>query len=199
MASRHSLKTRLLLLAVLVAAVALTHSVWMAWMGAWLVHDDPPVHADAIVVLAGDPFGYRILKAAELARNGFASKVLVSGPSGLYDVHECDLAISFIVRHGYPVDWFVPVPHDGHSTDEEARAFVPVLARRQARRVIVVTSNFHTQRAKRALAADWPGVEIHMVAAPDRFFTPDGWWHNREGRKIFLLEWMKTLAGFARI
>jgi hypothetical protein len=33
-----------------------------------------------------------------------------------------------------------------------------------------------------------------MVAAPDLYFTPDGWWKNREGRKTFLLEWMKTVA-----
>ena len=33
-----------------------------------------------------------------------------------------------------------------------------------------------------------------MVAAPDEFFSPYGWWHTREGRKVFFLEWSKTLA-----
>lgn len=199
MALRHSLKTKILACAVLILAAALTHSVWLAWMGEWLVHDDPPDRADAIVVLAGDPFGYRILKAAELAKNGFARAVLVSGPSGFYDVHECDLAIPFAVRHGYPADWFIPVPHDGHSTDEEARAVFPVLTSRQAHRVIVVTSNYHTARARRTLLSDWPGIDIRMIAASDRFFTPGSWWRNREGRKIFLLEWVKTLARFVRM
>ena len=33
-----------------------------------------------------------------------------------------------------------------------------------------------------------------MVAAPDEFFTTNGWWRTREGRKIFFLEWTKTLT-----
>ena len=65
----------------------------MAWMGAWLVHSDEPFPADVVVVLAGDPYGNRILKGADLVKQGFAPKVLVSGPAGLYDLHECDLAI----------------------------------------------------------------------------------------------------------
>jgi hypothetical protein len=32
------------------------------------------------------------------------------------------------------------------------------------------------------------------VAAPDQYFSPDGWWKSREGRKIFLVEWEKTFA-----
>ncbi len=195
MAGRHSLRNKLLIVIALAVAAALTHSVWLAWMGDWLVHTDQPSHADVIVALAGDPYGHRILKAAELVKSGFASKVLVSGPPGFYGSHESDLAIPFIVRQGYPAEWFVAVPHDGHSTDEEARAFLPELTKLHARRVIVVTSDYHTSRARRILTADWPGVEICMVAAPDEFFTAGGWWHSREGRKIFLLEWTKTLSG----
>ena len=25
-----------------------------------------------------------------------------------------------------------------------------------------------------------------MVSAPDRYFSPHGWWKNRDGRKTFL-------------
>lgn len=199
MAARHSLKIKLLVVAALLVLMALTHSLWMAWMGAWLVQADEPFRADVVVALAGDPYGHRILKAAELVKNGFAPKVLVSGPPGFYDLHESDLAIPFVVRRGYPAEWFVPVPHNGHSTDEEARAVLPELTKFHAHRVIVVTSDYHTRRAFRILRADWPGIEIRMVPAPDEFFTANGWWHTREGRKTFLLEWTKTLTGMAGI
>ena len=33
-----------------------------------------------------------------------------------------------------------------------------------------------------------------VIAAPDQYFSPDGWWNNREGRKTFVIEWMKTVA-----
>jgi hypothetical protein len=37
-------------------------------------------------------------------------------------------------------------------------------------------------------------MTMRVVAAKDAYFTPDGWWHTREGRKRFALEWMKTLT-----
>ncbi len=182
------------LLAVIILLVILTHAFWMGWMGASLVDSERPLHADVIVVLAGDAFGHRILRAAELVKDGYASKVLVSGPSGLYDLHESDVAIPFAVRHGYPVTSFIPVPHSGHSTEEEARALLPAIEKLHAHTVIVVTSDYHTRRALRVLHSQWKGIEIHMVAAADEFFSPYGWWRTREGRKTFFLEWTKTLA-----
>jgi uncharacterized SAM-binding protein YcdF (DUF218 family) len=196
---RHSVKNKLLVVAALIVILALTHSLWMGWMGAWLVHSDPPFRADVIVALAGDAYGHRILKAAELVKGGFASKVLVSGPPGFYDLRESDLAIPFVVRRGYPSEWFVAVPHDAHSTEEEGRALLPELIKRQAHRVIVVTTDYHSARALRQLRPSWPGIEIRMVTAPDDFFSAHGWWHNREGRKIFLLEWTKTLTSLVGI
>ncbi|HUJ20142.1 MAG TPA: YdcF family protein [Bryobacteraceae bacterium] len=174
--------------------LVLTHSLWMGWMGAMLVSAGPPVRADLIVVLAGDTYGNRILKAAQLVKDGYASRVLVSGAPGFYDLHESDLAIPFAVRRGYPAAWFIPAPHNGHSTDEEARALLPAIEAMQARNVIVVTSDYHTRRAMRTLHREWPGLRIHMVAAADRFFSPRGWWHTREGRKTFFIEWSKTFA-----
>ena len=184
----------LALLAVVILLVILTHAVWMGWMGASLVDSERPRHADIIVVLAGDTFGHRILRAAELVKDGYASKVLVSGPAGLYGQHESDLAIPFAVKHGYPLASFIPVPHNAHSTEEEAQALLPEIEKFHARTVIVVTSDYHTRRALRVLHAQWPGIEIHMVAAADEFFSPYGWWHTREGRKTFFLEWTKTFT-----
>jgi hypothetical protein len=35
-----------------------------------------------------------------------------------------------------------------------------------------------------------------VIAARDEFFDPDNWWHNREARKVFVLEWLKTIASW---
>ena len=48
----------------------------------------------------------------------------------------------------------------------------------------IVTSNYHTRRAGNIFRSKAHDLEFHIVAAPDRDFTPDGWWKNREGRKI---------------
>jgi uncharacterized SAM-binding protein YcdF (DUF218 family) len=195
-ADRRFSRLNLVILALIVALIVVTHATWMRWLGGFLVDAESPVSADLIVVLAGDGYGHRMLRAAELVKQGYATKVLVSGAPGFYDLHESDLAIPFATRRGYPAAWFTPLVLNVNSTQEEALAIRPELEKRHAHRVVVVTSDYHTRRALRMLRARWPGVEIHMVAAPDEFFSIYGWWRTREGRKIFFLEWIKTFAGF---
>jgi len=168
----------------------------MSALGGYLVQADSPQKADAALVLAGDGWGNRILAAAELARDGYVPKVLVSGPDGAYGNHECDLAIPFAVKHGYPVSYFVHVEHEGRSTLAEAKAVLIEIRRMGIKRLLVVTSNFHTRRSGFIFRKLAPDLTILVVAAPDKNFTPDVWWHNREGQKTFLLEWQKTLANW---
>ncbi len=157
---------------------------------------EPPAQADIIVVLAGDFSGNRILAAGDLVRRGFAPQALVSGTSGEYGLHETDLAIPFAVHHGYPESYFVALPNDAHSTKAEADNVLAALSQRHARRIDIVTSNYHTRRAGNIYRAKASGLEIHMVAAPDVNFTPGGWWKDRDARKTFLMEWIKTVTAW---
>jgi uncharacterized SAM-binding protein YcdF (DUF218 family) len=193
--SRRLLPGVLLLAGLLLIALVL-HAQILGGLGAYLVQAGPPQKADAALVLAGDEWGYRILTAAQLARDGFVPKVLVSGPDGNYGLHECDLAIPFAVKHGYPESYFVHVEHSARSTVAEAKAVLPVIRQMGLKRIIVVTSNFHTRRAGRIFRRLAPDLTIMVVAAPDNYFTADGWWHDREGQKTFLVEWEKTLANW---
>ena len=187
----------LLLLVGLAIAVIFLHAQILGALGAFLVKADAPQKADAALVLAGDGWGYRVLTAAQLASDGFVPKVLVSGPDGAYGLHECDLAIPFAIKHGYPESFFVHVEHSARSTVAEARAVLPVIRRMGIRRIILVTSNFHTRRAGAIFRKLAPDLTILVVAAPDKNFTADGWWHSREGQKTFLVEWEKTVANWA--
>ncbi len=73
---------------------------------------------------------------------------------------------------------------------------MPELRRRNVKQFLIVTSNYHTRRAGNEYRKLSTGMEFRVVAASDDYFTADGWWRNREGRKRFLLEWMKTVAGW---
>jgi uncharacterized SAM-binding protein YcdF (DUF218 family) len=183
-----------LALAVLVILCGLFYRVILAGFGNYLVRSTPPEKADIAFVLAGDSNGNRILKAAELVRQGYTPKVLVSGPQGIYGFHECDLAIPFAEKAGYPESYFLHFEHQAHSTGEEADAAVPELRRLGAKHVLLVTSDYHTRRAGRIFRAKAPDISFTVVSAPDFYFTPDNWWHNREARKTFVIEWMKTVA-----
>jgi len=185
-----------LILAVAILASLFFHAQIFSALGSYLVHQDQPKHADLALVLAGDATGNRIIRAAELVRQGYVPKVVVSGPSGQYGLYECDLAIPFAVRAGYPESYFIHFEHDAHSTQEEAANAVAELKRLGTRHVLLVTSDYHTRRAGRILRAAAPDVEFTVVAAPDLYFSAGGWWHNREGRKTFLVEWEKTVANW---
>src|SRR5262245_41427739 len=116
-------------LVVLVALGLLFSSSLLGAMGSYLVAAEPPTKADAVIVLAGDARGNRILKAAEIVKQGFAPKVLVSGPDGVYGLHECELAIPYAVKAGYPESYFVHLENSARSTREEARVTVAELRR----------------------------------------------------------------------
>jgi uncharacterized SAM-binding protein YcdF (DUF218 family) len=185
-------------LALAVVAV-IFHSQILGALGGYLVQEEAPQKADAAVVLAGDSWGNRILTAAQLERDGYVPKVLVSGPDGEYGLYESDLAIPFAVKHGYPESYFVAVTHGARSTRAEAVALLPEIRREGIRRLLVVTSNFHTRRAGRIFREAAPDLTIVVVGAPDRYFTPQGWWRNREAQKTFVTEWEKTIAGWLGI
>jgi uncharacterized SAM-binding protein YcdF (DUF218 family) len=183
---------------VLLVILFLTRTLWLKAIGYALVHDEGPAKADIAVVLAGDAYGHRIVKAGELVRAGDVPAVLVSGPGGAYGLHETDLAIPFAVRNGFPAQWFIPLPNETHSTQEEAAVVLAELRRRNVKSFLLVTSDYHTARAARiyraAERAAGGGPEMRVVAAPDEYFHANSWWRSREGRKVAFFEWSKTAA-----
>lgn len=184
-----------------VAALVLffSWSVWLGWIGGYLVEAQAPHKADMALVLAGDGRGNRILTAAELVKQGYVPRVLVSGPDGNYGMHECDLAIPFAVKAGYPEGYFVHFENTARSTEDEAAQAAVVLRRMGVHQLLLVTSNFHTRRAAGMFRAAMPDLSVTIVSSPDPYFSPDGWWKNREGQKTALYEWMKTVASWVHL
>lgn len=168
-------------------------------LGFLLVNDGPPVNADMIVVLAGDVAGDRVLKGAELAREGFAPVVIVSNGGRLYGHSESELAVEFAVQHGYSPDLFITARWVTTSTVDEAHSIIRALRRRGAHRIVVVSTLWHTARAGRIFRRLAPDLEFHMVGAEDPTWHNGAWWTDREGRKNFFLETVKTFADFWRI
>jgi uncharacterized SAM-binding protein YcdF (DUF218 family) len=173
-----------------------TYQFWFAALGGYLVDSENPVFADTVVVLAGDFTGNRILLAGKLVKQGFAPSAFISGPAGIYGLYECDLAIPLAVGRGFSPSYFLRFPNNSTSTTSEAAAIIPELRRRHIRKIDLVTSNYHTRRAGKIFRTLAPDIETHVVAAPDTYFSPGGWWKEREGRKTFLLEWTKTVSSW---
>lgn len=194
--TRKALSSALILL---IAIAYFTRGWWLAWLADPLIRDDGPAKADVAVVLSGESNDNRIVRGGELVRDGYVSKAWVSGPP-IPGGHECDQAIATAVRRGFPADWFVPVPHAGLSTFEEARILVTEMRRSKIHSFLLVTSNFHTARAGRIFQAltqsSDPKLEMRVIACPDQYFPRNCWWRLKEGRKLFVLEWLKAASSF---
>ena len=189
---------RLIGLLVLLAFFALLYVVrrpFMRLAGQLWVVDEPPEHADAIVVLSDDNYiGDRAAHAAELYRTGLAPQVVASGRllrpyAGIAEMMGRDLE-----SRGVPAASIVRFPHRAANTREEAEALAGLVAGRGWKRVLVVTSNYHTRRTRFIFGRVFrPEVTVRVSAARDSEFDPSHWWETRLGEKFFFNE----LLGFA--
>ena len=190
---------------IVVILVCLIAGLWifsgpiLRGLGSAMVKDGPPVKADMILVLAGDGAGYRILKGAELAREGYAPKVLVSNGGGTYGRQESDMAVDFAIQHGYSPDLFVVAHYHADSTVDEGRRALTLLRKRGAHKILIVTTLWHTARAGRIYRRLAPDLEFQMVGSEDFNWNDGDWWKTREGRKTFFMEGVKTIADYLGI
>lgn len=163
-------------------------------LGSYLVLSDSPAKAEIALVLGGDGFGTRILKGCELVRTGVVKKAWISGSMAFYGSTEPKLAIQFAGTKGCPPEYFEAVEGNPDSTRDEAVLVSQRMRSRGINELVLVTSSYHTRRAGKIFREMVPGIQLHVVAAPDPFFTPATWWKSRQGRKTFFFEWVKTIT-----
>lgn len=158
--------------------------------GEFWVEDEGAQPADAIVVLSDDNYrADRAARAAELFREGWAPRVVASGRylrpyAGIAELMQRDLA-----DRGVPPTAVVRLAHVAANTREEAVIIRRLVDRQHWKRVLIVTSNFHTRRAARIFHHVFKNsAHVRVVAAPDSGYNPASWWRSRSGVKLFFLE-----------
>ncbi len=162
--------------------------------GEWWVVQEPPVKSEAIVVLGGDSVeGARVEHAVALYRQGWAPKLVLSGPMLRTDFSEAQLMDAQARRMGVPERDIIKVPALVDSTVAEALELRRFLAEHEMHRVILVTSDYHTRRARmiwqKVLGES--GFDVNVSAAPDLRLATTKWWERREGLKVMTLELLK--------
>jgi len=171
-------------------------------MGKFLVVHDRVEPADVIFVLNGDLL-VRPQYASVLFHQGLARKVMVarakdSAPvqAGAYP-NITDSCISILESLGVPESQIIqlrPMPGVEHTVDE-ARALLDYCERNQLHKVIVVTSDMHSRRARFILRKTLRASSIRIMLAPvaGGNFSATNWWTTEDGVIGCEDEYMKLL------
>ena len=173
------------------------HPIFRFVAEAWIV-EDPLDKADVLIILSDDNFyADRATRAAELFREGKAPLIVASGrrlrPSaGIAELMEHDL-----VERGVPRDKVLRFTHDADSTLEEAQALAKLVKTKKWHKTIVVTSNYHTRRARYIFHRVFPqDVEVRVASARDGDFDPQRWWEKRKAAKELMQEFAGMMVAF---
>jgi uncharacterized SAM-binding protein YcdF (DUF218 family) len=166
-------------------------------LGHLLVEQTRNKPADAAVVLStGVDYYPRLMEAAAQYRAGRVPLVVINGNRKTDALRELE-AMGYVP----PAPWdeqakrileVLGVPRnkvigisaeDVFDTISEARNLAPTLRQRGLRRLLVVTSRFHTKRAAHIWRHRLPEpFQIDTAAARRDPFDAEGWWHS--GRQI---------------
>jgi uncharacterized SAM-binding protein YcdF (DUF218 family) len=193
-------------LAYAVGAALLAFLCFLPFAGRYLVLDQPLVKADAIVVLAG-PRVERWMEGVELFREGWAPRVVLSPgrieeaetrlrAGGIRFPAEADLVRDAMIQLRVPPAAIVVLPTSLDNTAAEAGAIRDLATRSGWRRLIVVTSNYHTRRTAFAFSREMAGTGVDLIVRGTRHekISPDRWWMNRGDARWVSSELQKLMA-----
>jgi uncharacterized SAM-binding protein YcdF (DUF218 family) len=198
--SRKTLAVAILLFAL--AAAYLLRFQEMRAIGNLLVVRDRVEKADLIFLLNGDPT-VRPGFAALLFKQGDAPAIVIAraedSPGVKYGAYPnvTDSNVSVLKTFGIPESKIIQLrtPEGVSNTDDEAKALRAYCQQQSTHKVIIVTSEFHSRRARfifhKVLAGD--GVRIMMAPVADRKYGPNDWWKSEDGIIGCQNEYMKLL------
>jgi len=154
----------------------------------FLYVDSGPVKADVIVVLGGGSHE-RPERAAELFKEHAAPRIIISG-LGDYEINRRRL-----IAAGVPAN-AIELESRSRTTRENAQFTVKLLREQKPKRVILVTSWYHSRRAVACFRHYAP--EIRFYSRPSYFASARAdWSHNRIGSRI-RLEYAKLIGYWIR-
>lgn len=185
-----------LLLCIVMAVYAVSGRL-LQGIGEFLVHDDPPSHSDAVVVLnTGLEYYPRLIEAAAMYKQGLADRIIINGnrkTDSLRDLEAMGFKsccpwyedrMSILELLDVPRNDVLAISvEDAYDTVSEAEAVGAEILKKGYKRIILITSKFHTRRA----AYIWEEMykrklEVVSVSAKTDPFDPSSWW--RQGRQI---------------
>jgi len=207
---KHLLRSVLLASTFLVLLVVLAYafrSQILTDIADLLVVNDPFQPADIIFVLNGD-YNTRPFRASELYEQGLApviviarSEMLPAEELGLAP-NDTDVSIGVMKALGVPPEKIVVLPVEGGTTStfDEAIALRQYIESHNVHSLILLTSAFHTRRAKWIFDRELSGlpVRLEVAAVPHYGFDESDWWQSEDGLITLNNEYIKLVYYFVK-
>ncbi len=153
-----------------------------------LTVDSGPVNADVIVVLGGGSLE-RPQRAVELFKAGESPRILCSGQG------DCESNQRFLVQGGVPRG-VIQLECDSRNTSENARFTIKLLRQFGARRVIIVTTWYHSRRAVNCFEHYAP--DLVFYSRPSYFAAARADWKPQGVAGYVRSEYLKNLGYLVR-
>lgn len=153
-----------------------------------------PQSSDLIIVLAGET-DRRPALALDLLQNGYAPRILLDVPADakIYNTTALQIAENYIRDLPNPAVITI-CPIAGLSTRAETQDVVKCLARgNPAKKILLVTSDYHTRRALSIFRHEIHGSDFSVAAAHDSTQFGTRWWTHRQWAKTCVDEWLRLL------
>jgi uncharacterized SAM-binding protein YcdF (DUF218 family) len=190
---------RWLIYFILILILFLFRAPILRGIGFWLVNEDQLEKADAIVVLGGNAFE-RAPLAKKIYTSNYSKKIYCTGSYvspqlkslGL-NVTEAQNTSAYLLKLGIP-DSTIKVINDATSTLEEAHVLRKIATRHKFKKLIVVTSMFHTGRVSKYFKRifDGSGTKLIIRGAYPLKYSINKWWYSEEGLLFVNNEYVKS-------
>ena len=184
---RRGVRATVALVILLIAGIGLENA------GEALVVTVPLEKPQAIIALGSHEWERLPAAAAEAHRTPQAL-VFITQPKvpTVHNCHDCANRVERLVAAGIDRARIVTLPETVSNTRDEAAAALAECARRDVHRLLVVTSPYHTRRARRIFDRAFAGHEIQLgvVGAGNHSpARPESWWKAPYDRAYVRYEW----------
>ncbi len=157
----------------------------LPWIGLWLAPvllcvSSPAHPADVIIVLGGED-GSRILETTRLFKTGMGHHVIMTGENDMY--------LRELIQSGVP-ESAIWVDRLAHSTAQNAQFSIAIMREHGCQSATVVTSWYHTRRARACFRHYAPDLTFYMVPTRQTTAVAREW---RIPSRIVLEEYPKLL------
>ncbi len=181
----------------LVLILSAFHAPILNGLSSTLVRKDTITIADAIVVLAGDNKGERMMTAIELYKKGFGKKIIFWGGQLYWKFTYAGMFLKQLDESGVPREdiLYSDEKLTEISSKGEAKVNIRLLKEAGYKSFILVTSPYHTARAGRVYDSLIADSEIKMYVHPSKNSRVQikGWWKDRASAKTIYYELNKTI------